>query len=144
MQRILTLFALLALLSPARAQDGHDHPGHGHTHQDHQNADESPSTHGGDIEKALAAGGTLVEIRVLGMVCDFCATALTKTFGRREEVAAVQVDLDAKIVTVVLKKGQVLADSTIEKLVESAGYKIQSIRRPADGDVPPSVEGGQG
>ena len=46
-----------------------------------------------DVAAALA-GGAPVVVGVLGVVCDFCATAMNKTFGKRDEVAAVYVDLD--------------------------------------------------
>ena len=83
----------------------------------------------GEIREALDAGGELVVVDVLGMVCDFCAVAMTKTFNRRDEVAAVDVDLDAKTLTFVVEDGQALNDAKIEDLVRRSGYRLSEIRR---------------
>ena len=37
-----------------------------------------------DISAALANGGAPVVVDVLGVVCDFCAVAMNKIFGKRE------------------------------------------------------------
>jgi len=81
------------------------------------------------IMAALAAGGEPVVIDVLGVVCDFCAKAMDKTFGKRDEVAAVYVDLDDKTLSLVMTPGKSLDDKTIEKLVKRAGYRTAAIRR---------------
>lgn len=83
----------------------------------------------GEIREALEAGGELVVVDVLGMVCDFCAVAMTKTFNRRDEVAAVDVDLDAKTLTFVVEDGRTLDDALIEDLVRRSGYRLSEIRR---------------
>ena len=83
----------------------------------------------GEIREALDAGGELVVVDVLGMVCDFCAVAMTKTFNRRDEVAAVDVDLDAKTLTFVVADGQTLDDAVIADLVRRSGYRLSEIRR---------------
>lgn len=82
-----------------------------------------------ELAAAVQAGGELITVDVLGMVCDFCATALTKTFGRRDAVAAASVDLDAKTLTIVTKPGETLSDETIADLVTRSGYKLETIRR---------------
>lgn len=87
---------------------------------------------GPDAEKivaAIEAGGELVVVDVLGVVCDFCALAMNKTFASRKQVAATAVDLDRKTLTVVIKKGAVLSDEEITSLVTRAGYKVSKIRR---------------
>ena len=48
------------------------------------------------IEAALSEGGEPIVADVLGVVCDFCALAMNKIFGKRGEVAALYVDLDTK------------------------------------------------
>ena len=82
-----------------------------------------------EINTALEAGGQPVVADVLGVVCDFCAKAMNKTFGKRDEVAAVYVDLDTKTLNLVFKPDATMADDEIEKLVKKAGYKIAGIRR---------------
>lgn len=122
-----------------RAEDGHDYETHGQDHRSHDMS-AGDQTAGGlapltvtpEIDAALANGGTPVIVDVLGVVCDFCAKAMNKTFGKRDEVAAVYVDLDTKTLSLVINAGMDLNDKTIEKLVTRAGYKTSSIRRGAD------------
>ena len=86
-----------------------------------------------EIAAALASGGARIEVEVLGMVCDFCATALQKNFERRAEVGAVQVDLDTIRLTLVLAPGAALDDAAINDLVTRSGYRAAAIvREPAD------------
>ena len=60
---------------------------------------------------------------------DFCALAMNKIFGKREEVAAIYVDLDTKALSLVLAPGASLSDQTIAELAVQAGYRIADIRR---------------
>jgi len=117
-------------------EDHHDHDGHDH----HEEMDAGGKGDAGDgalappaatpeIRAAAAAGGEVVVADVLGVVCDFCAKAMNKTFGRRSEVAAVHVDLDAKALTLVLKPGETMDDETVETLVKKAGYRTKAVRR---------------
>ena len=124
--------------------DGHatmdhsDHHGDAHDHtEQHQGGDgssEAPSefaliTHTQEIDEALARGGEPVVADVLGVVCDFCALAMNKIFSKRDEVAAVYVDLDTKALNLVLVPGAELTDETIANLAVQAGYRIAAIRR---------------
>ena len=86
-------------------------------------------THTNEISAALANGGTPVVVDVLGVVCDFCATAMNKVFSKRDEVAAIYVDLDKKTLNLVINDGSDLSDKQIEKLAKQAGYRIAAIRR---------------
>ena len=81
------------------------------------------------IDTALASGGEPVVVRVLGVVCDFCATAMNRTFERQDEVAAVYVDLDTKTLNLVLMSEGAMNDAEIDRLVARSGYKTKSIHR---------------
>ncbi len=135
---ILILNALLAL--PVWAQEHEPDRDHDHDKDHAHDGDmEQQTATPKEIEEAIAAGGRLVEVKILGMVCDFCATALNKIFTRRDEVSAAYVDLDTKLLSVVLKPDEDLDDAIIERLVEQAGYKTASItrapeRRAGEGD----------
>ncbi|MEO1250806.1 MAG: heavy-metal-associated domain-containing protein [Pseudomonadota bacterium] len=149
MNHILIAIAATALLSaPALAQEADDHARHNdhsqdehgaqdhnaHDHEAHQQTEETPATGAPlqltpEIEAALAAGGEPVVADMLGVVCDFCAKAMNKTFGKREEVAAVYVDLDTKTLSLVFKPGMTLDDERIHALVEKSGYRAAAIRR---------------
>ena len=124
----VSAFALLSITAaPGLAQE---HGGHGAHGEDHAHAGETAeATRPEAITEALAAGGSLVTAEVNGMVCDFCATAMTRTFGRRDEVSAVHVDLDTKQLQLVIDSGQVMDDATITDLVRRSGYELVSIRR---------------
>ena len=147
MLRYLAISALLAFSSPAFAQMDHDtmdhstmNHGEDHVHsEDHVHA-ETPTSESTaesnltlastpDLDAARAAGGEPVVASVLGAVCDFCAMAMNKTFGKRDEVAAVYVDLDAKTLNLVLKPGAELTNETIRKTVKKAGYQVSQISR---------------
>ncbi len=85
--------------------------------------------HTAEIHEALMAGGEPIAVDVLGVVCDFCAIAMNKVFKKQKEVAAVYVDLDTKILSIVTQAGETLGDSDIEYLAEQAGYRIAEVRR---------------
>ena len=139
------LLAALGLTAPAWANDfqhdGHNsHDSHdSHDHAHHESADANADTgalapaaaltHTDDIDAALANGGEPIVADVLGVVCDFCATAMNKIFSKRSEVAAIYVDLDTKALNLVLEPGTQLSDAAIAELAEQAGYRVAAVRR---------------
>lgn len=114
-----------------------DHASHDHAkepHAEHNAGDADIGLRLADQPKlaaALAAGGEPVVAKVLGAVCDFCAKAMNKTFGKRDDVAAVYVDLDAKTLNLVLVPGATMTDKALKKAVKKSGYKVDSIARGA-------------
>ena len=76
---------------------------------------------------AFAAAGETIHVRVLGLVCDFCAQAIEKTFMRTDKVESVDVDLDSALITIVMKEGITFTDEDITAKVTDAGYTIESI-----------------
>ena len=114
----------------------HDHGSHDHNAMAHEHGDmvmnTATITHTDEISAALANGGEPVVVDVLGVVCDFCATAMNKIFGKRDEVAALYVDLDKKTLSLVINDGSDLSDKQIEKLAKQAGYRIAAIRRDSE------------
>lgn len=143
---VMTTTLCFCLLSTAQAQ--HENANHA-THDTHDQEDHdreevnlshaSISGHGAsdgpiltrteDIESALADGGEPIVADVLGVVCDFCALAMNKIFSKREEVAAIYVDLDTKALNLVLVPGASISDLTITDLAVQAGYRIAEVRR---------------
>lgn len=73
-------------------------------------------------------GGT-VSVHVNGLVCDFCARALEKVFGKEEAVDTINVDLDTSIISIHLRQGQNLDDDKIKNLIKDSGYDVKEIRR---------------
>lgn len=158
MNKTVPLFIAAALATSAFADDdkqemkhhgdgqmnhadmNHAHGGeldHGANHEHHAMAHDhgdmamiaATITHTNEISAALANGGAPVVVDVLGVVCDFCATAMNKVFSKRDEVAAIYVDLDNKTLNLVINDGSDLSDKQIEKLAKQAGYRIAAIRR---------------
>ena len=111
----------------------HEHESHDHEAMSHDHGDmgmkAATITHTDEISAALANGGAPVVVDVLGVVCDFCAMAMNKIFSKRDEVAAIYVDLDKKTLSLVINDGSDLSDKQIENLAKQAGYRIAAIRR---------------
>ncbi len=127
MFKILITAGLIAFASPVIAQDRHHS---GATYQDASKQDASLQlADRPELTQALAQGGEPIVAKVLGAVCDFCAKAMNKTFGKRDDVAAVYVDLDAKTLNLVMSPGASMDDDTLRKLVKKAGYKVDTILR---------------
>ena len=152
--KTVAMITTLCLCLVATAQEHHDHATHAdhdthdHHDHDHQEADSGHTYHDGhdghdghdvtsgpaltrteDIQSALAQGGEPIVADVLGVVCDFCALAMNKIFGKREEVAAIYVDLDTKALSLVLVPGASMSDQTIADLAVQAGYRVADVRR---------------
>jgi copper chaperone CopZ len=79
------------------------------------------------IEQAVQFGD--VHVSVNGLVCDFCARALEKVFGKEEAVNAIDVNLDTKMITVNFNEGQTLSDEKLTQLITDAGYNVEGIHR---------------
>lgn len=75
--------------------------------------------------------GETIHVKTLGLVCDFCAQAVEKTFGKMDEVDKIDVDLDQALITIILKQGQSLNDDTIRQKITDAGYNVESIHHMA-------------
>lgn len=70
-----------------------------------------------------------VTVTVKGMVCSFCAQGLKKTFGKKEEVKGIEVNLDRKLVKVQIKEGKSLSDKDITTTINDAGFDVVQIER---------------
>jgi copper chaperone len=57
---------------------------------------------------------------VPGIHCAHCAAAITEEVSRVEGVVAVDVDLNAKVVTI---RGAALSDDGLREAIEEAGYE---------------------
>ena len=80
------------------------------------------------IQAFAAHPGGTAYADVNGLVCDFCARALEKVFGRQEAVESIHVDLDEKVITIHFNEGQKLDDETIIELIADSGYDVREIR----------------
>ena len=82
-----------------------------------------------DSKNIECAKKNSVNVDVNGMVCDFCARALEKVFSEKQEVAAIDVDLDNGKISINFNDGASLDDSLIQKLVTNSGYDVVKINR---------------
>jgi copper chaperone CopZ len=73
---------------------------------------------------AATGGGEMSDNRtytVPGIHCGHCAAAIKDEVSSVEGVDAVDVDLDAKLVTI---RGQALSDEALREAIEEAGYEV--------------------
>ncbi len=68
-----------------------------------------------------------IQVAVDGLVCDFCARALEKVFGKRDDVNAIQVDLNQGKVLIDTLPESNLDDTTITRLITDSGYNLVAI-----------------
>lgn len=78
---------------------------------------------------AEPGAGEILVANVNGLVCDFCAQSIRKTFSKEDAVQKVHVDLSKGQVRIDLKPGKSLDDATIESLIRKSGYTLVSIDR---------------
>lgn len=117
MKYLLPLIALGFLTFAPAAYADHDHT----DHSQHEQMDTS------DHADALPLNSGDAHISVNGLVCDFCARALEKTFGKREEVKGINVDLEKKIVTIHFNDGKTIDDATLTQIITDSGYNVEGI-----------------
>jgi copper chaperone CopZ len=127
--------AIAALAAPAAAQpmnmpmEGHSHEGMSvkdmSEHMKHHKADDKSG------KTSVGVANPDVVVKVNGLVCDFCARSLEKTFKKTGKVSGVSVDLTAKQVRLKFALGATLDDATIRKLVKDAGYAVVDLKRTA-------------
>ena len=73
-----------------------------------------------------------VTVTVKGMVCSFCAQGIKKTFGKKDSVQSIDVDLDKKLVSIGIKKDMTLSDEEIKQTITDAGYEPVDLVRKKD------------
>lgn len=76
-----------------------------------------------------AACPEVTNVKVNGLVCDFCARALEKVIGERDDVKDLNVDLDRGLVSVHMKPGESIGDAELKELVTDSGYDVAGIER---------------
>lgn len=78
---------------------------------------------------SAAAQAETIVASVNGMVCALCVSGIEKSFKKVAEVAAVNVDLETKQVTVQVKDGATLDDTRVTQTIVNAGYTVTGISR---------------
>lgn len=71
----------------------------------------------------------ILKISVNGLVCDFCARSIEKLFSKKESVESINVDLENMLITIYLKKGKNINNTTVTQLIKDSGYDVTEINR---------------
>ena len=66
----------------------------------------------------------IVEVKIKGMVCSFCAQGLQKGIGKLEEVEKVEINLKKGYVKITVKKGETLPMDEVKEIIKDAGYLV--------------------
>ena len=121
MKKILFVF-LLSITSISFAHNCHDHG------SDNQPM-KSVSGEGFEIDtqkytkftKDLANGEQVAIVNVNGMVCDFCARGIEKTFTKSADVKKVDVDLEVGKVLIAFSSGTKISFEDIKEKITANG-----------------------
>ncbi|MCB1087868.1 MAG: heavy-metal-associated domain-containing protein [Verrucomicrobiae bacterium] len=70
-----------------------------------------------------------IRIEVPDMVCEGCASTITKALKKLEGVSDAHVDPKVKVALIKPKAKADLSDATLKKAVEDAGYEVGKIER---------------
>lgn len=81
--------------------------------------------------KKITNEGFSKEVIVNGMVCAFCSNSLEKKFKKEKAVERLNVDLDNKKVSIKFKKGKVISDKKLKRLITSSGFSVVEIKTPS-------------
>lgn len=99
---------------------------HKHGHGSHQHGD---SMFTQKVSSLTGKCEDLIVIKVNGLVCDFCARALEKVFGKNKDVKGINVDLDKGVIEIEMVAGKSIDDKTLNKSITDSGYNLVEINR---------------
>jgi copper chaperone CopZ len=66
----------------------------------------------------------VIDIKVRGMVCSFCAQGIEKNISKLKMVENVDVNLKRGFVSIMVKDGESIDMNEIEQIIKDAGYKV--------------------
>lgn len=91
----------------------------------------NPSTQVPTVEKISTSPSPKesIVVSVKGMVCDFCAQGLKKSFTKKGDVDSIHVSLKKGLVTIYPQTGQKVSDDIITKGIRDNGISVDSIQR---------------
>ena len=70
--------------------------------------------------------GRQYSLKVDGLACPFCAYGVEKRLNAVDGVAKVEIDIASGAVTVIMRAGKTLDETTAGKAVASAGFTMRS------------------
>ena len=76
-----------------------------------------------------AHAAKIINVKVHGLVCDFCAQAIGIMLKRDPAVGGSRINLNNKVVTIKVRNGKRISDRRITQLITAAGYQVVRIAR---------------
>lgn len=125
----LILFSVSALVGQGHAEDMHGHSHEGHLHEtfsDGTGLEVNPERFDTFIEGLVDV--QIVVVSVKGMVCDFCARGIEKTFRRDKSVKKIDVDLDYGKVLIAYSASKEIDFDDIKKKVLANGQSATDLK----------------
>ena len=135
MNKVFTIL-LLVSLNTSFAMDNHDSHKHDmhHSHDMHKHANDKNKTNPAVTNEELytAFVANLVDTQVAlvdvnGMVCDFCARGIEKTFYQDKDVKKVNVSLENGIVLIAYKNSKNIDIEEIKNIFLSNGQTATKV-----------------
>jgi len=105
----------------------HSHEGHLHeTMVDGKNLDVNPERFDTFMEGLTGVNVAMVSVK--GMVCDFCARGIEKTFSKDKSVMKIDVDLDSGKVMIAYPKTKEIDFDDIKKKILANGQNATELQ----------------
>ena len=126
MKKITALMLLFATASLVTANENADHA----MHQADVFVDGSTVDIDPDQIKQFTSdlqGGQVAVVSVMGMVCDFCARGIEKTFKRDKSVAKVDVDLSKGKVLIAFDTEEPIDRAEIDRKILANGQNVTAV-----------------
>lgn len=127
MKKITALMLLFASASIVTANENADHK----MHQADVFVDGSTVDIDPDLIKQFTSdlhGGQVAVVSVMGMVCDFCARGIEKTFKRDKSVAKVDVDLSKGKVLIAFDTEEPIDRAEIDRKILANGQNVTAVQ----------------
>ena len=70
-----------------------------------------------------------VNIKINGMVCEFCVTTLENEFNNKKEVKTTKVNLKTGNISIIFHNKHNMSDELITDIVVNHGYNVKEIDR---------------
>ena len=126
MKKITAVMLLFATTSVVTANENADHA----MHQADVFVDGSTVDIDPDQIKQFTSdlqGGQVAVVSVMGMVCDFCARGIEKTFKRDKSVAKVDVDLSKGKVLIAFDTEEPIDRAEIDRKILANGQNVTAV-----------------
>ena len=126
MKKITAVMLLFATTSVVTANENADHAMHqADVFVDGSTVDVDPE----QIKQFTSdlQGGQVAVVSVMGMVCDFCARGIEKTFKRDKSVAKVDVDLSKGKVLIAFDTEEPIDRAEIDRKILANGQNVTAV-----------------